>query len=47
MSALIEIEDAVLSTVRGVIRLNLVRVDINLGDSGWDRKVIVIGRAAV
>ena len=47
MSALIEIEDAVLTTVRGVIGLNLVRVDIYLGDSGWDGKVIVVGRAAV
>ena len=47
MSALIEIEDAGLTTVRRVIRLNLVRVDIYLGDSGWDGEVIVIGRAAV
>ena len=47
MSALIEIEYAVLSTVRRVIGLNLVGVDIYLGDSGWDGEVIVIGRAAV
>ena len=47
MSALIEIEDAVLSTVRRGIGLNLMRVDIYLGDSGWDGEVIVIGRAAV
>ena len=47
MSALIEIEDPVLSTVRRVIGLNLVGVDIYLGDSGWDGKVIVVGRAAV
>ena len=47
MSALIEIEDAVLTTIRRVIGLNLVGVDIYLGDRGWDGKVIVIGRAAV
>ena len=47
MSALIEIEDAILSTVRRVTGLNLVRVDIYLGDSGWDREVIVIEREAI
>ena len=47
MSALIEIEDAILSTVRRVIGLNLVRVDVYLGDSGWDGEVIVIGRAPI
>ena len=36
MSALIEIEDAVFSTVRRIIGLNLVGVDIYLGDSWWD-----------
>ena len=47
MSALIEIEDAVLSTVRCVIGLNLVGVDIYLGDSGRDGEVIVVRRAAI
>ena len=47
MSALIEIEDAILTTIRRVIGLNLVRVDIYLGDSGWDGEVIVVGRAAI
>ena len=47
MSALIEIEDAVLTTIRCVIGLDLVRIDIYLSDSGWDGEVIVIGRAAV
>ena len=47
MSALMEIEEAVLTTIRRVIGLNLMRVDIYLGDSGWDGKVIVIGRAAI
>ena len=27
--------------------MNLVKVDIYLSDSGWDGKVIVIGRAAI
>ena len=47
MSALIEIEDAVLTTIRRVIGLNLVSVDIYLCDSGWDGEVIVIGRDAI
>ena len=47
MSALIEIEDAVLTTIRRVIGLNLMRVDIYLGDSGGDGEVLVIGMAAV
>ena len=47
MSALIEIEDAILSTVRRVIGLNLVGVDMYLGDRGWDGLVIVLGRAAI
>ena len=47
MSALIEIEDAVLTTIRRVIGFYLVRVAIYLNDSGWDGKVILIRRAAV
>ena len=47
MSALIEIEDAVLSTVIRVSELYLVGVDIYLGHRGCDGKVIVIGRAVV
>ena len=47
MSALIEIEDAVMTTIRRVIGLNLVRVDIYLSDSGSDGEVIVVGRAAL
>ena len=47
MRALIEIEDTILSTIRRVIGLNLMRVDINLGDTGWDGKVIVLGRVAI
>ena len=47
MSALIEIEDAVLSTVRRVLGLDLVGVDIYLSDSGWDGEAIVVGRAAI
>ena len=47
MSALIEIEDAVLSTVRWVIGLNLVRVDIYLSDSWWDGEVILVCMATV
>ena len=47
MSALIEIEDALLTTIRRVIGFDLMRVDIYLGDCGWDGKVIVIGRAAI
>ena len=47
MCALIEVKDAVLSTVRRVIGLNLMRVHVYLGDSGWDGEVIVVGRAAI
>ena len=47
MSALIELEDAVLTTIRLVIGFYLVRVAIYLNDSGWDGKVILIRRAAV
>ena len=47
VSALREIADAVMTTIRRVIGLNLLRVDIYLGDSGWDGEVIVIGRAAI
>ena len=47
MSALIEIEDALLTTIRRVSGLDLVRVAIYLSDSGWDREVRDVGRAAV
>ena len=46
-SALIEIEDVVLTTIRRVIGLSLVGFDINLGDSAWDGKVIGVGWAAI
>ena len=47
MSALLEIEDAIFTTITRVIGLNLVRVDIYLGDSGWDGEAIVVRRAAI
>ena len=46
-SALIEIEDAVLSTISRVIGLDLMRVDMYLSASGRDGKVIVIRMATV
>ena len=47
MSALKEIEVAVLTTIRRAIGLDLMGFDIYFGDSGFDGKVIIIRRAAV
>ena len=47
MTAWIEIEDAVLTRIRCVIGVNLMRVDIYLGDSGWDGEVIAVRRAPI
>ena len=47
MRAIIEIDDAVLTTDIRVLGLNLMRVDIYLGDSSWDGKVIFVARAAI
>ena len=47
MCALIEIEVAVMTTIRRVIGLIMVGADINLGDSGWNGKVIVVAKAAI
>ena len=46
MRPLIEIEDEVLTTIRCLLGLELVGLDIYLGESGWEGKVLVNGRAA-
>ena len=44
---MIEIEDAVLTTIERVIGLDLMSVDIYLRYSGSEGNVILIGRAAI
>ena len=47
MCALIEIQDAVVTTIRRGIGLNLVGLEIYFADSGRDGKVIVVGRGGI